>query len=365
MVKFLDLNFIHDNLKKDIFQSLEDLCDNSAFIGGQSIASFESNFAEYCGSKYCLGVGNGTDALEIALESLDLPKNSEVLVQANSFIATSEAVTRSGLNVVFVDVDPDTLQICLTDLERKITPNTTAVIVVHLYGNPVDVDEVNKICATKKLKIIEDCAQAHGAMYKGHKLGHHSDFCCYSFYPGKNLGAWGDAGAITTNDPDLHLKARMIANHGRVKKYEHKFEGRNSRLDTIQATILDIKLKYLEDWTDHRIAVAKRYTEELTDVPNIKIPFVSPNNRHVYHLYVILHTQRDALKEHLSNFGIETGIHYPISLDSMEAYKHLGKSEPCLNSQQASQNLLSLPMGPHVTIDEVNYICKIINEFKG
>ena len=274
MIKFLDLNKQYLSIKKDIDSAIESVISDSSFIGGKYVSQFEENFSSYHNSKYCIGVGNGTDALEIAIEALDLPKDSEIIVPGNSFIASAEAVIRSGYNIVFCDVDSDDYTISINDLKRKITHNTSAVIAVHIYGHPCNMDLLLNISRQNNIKIIEDCAQAHGAKYKEKKVGSIGDVGCFSFYPGKNLGAYGDGGAIVTNDESLATKCRMIANHGRIKKYDHEFAGRNSRLDGIQAAILNVKLNHLDAWTENRIEIANFYIERLKEVRDIVIPIM-------------------------------------------------------------------------------------------
>ena len=259
MIKFADLNFQIKNIKKDILKSIDLTINNSAFIGGENIVKFEEKFKKIHNIKYCLGVANGTDALEIAIVSLNLKKNSDVLVPVNTWISTAEAVIKNNLKVKFVDIDENTYLISIKDIKKKITKNTSAIIPVHLYGQPCDMDEILKISKKNKLKIIEDCAQSHLAEYKSKKVGTFGDISCFSFFPGKNLGAMGDAGAIMTNSKNLYKKCKMIANHGGLKKNSHIIVGRNSRLDNLQAGILRIKVNELKKWTNQRIQNAKKY----------------------------------------------------------------------------------------------------------
>ena len=261
MIKFLDLKDQYIGIQTEIDNVIKKIINESAFIGGKYSKKFEEEFAIYQEAKYCVGVGNGTDGLEIVLEALNLTKNSEIIVPANSFISTAEAVTRTGHKVVFCDCNKDNYTISIPSLKSKITPNTKAIMAVHLYGHPCDMDEILDIAKLNDLKVIEDCAQAHGAEYKGKKIGGIGDAGVFSFYPGKNLGAYGDGGAIITNNDQIAKKTRMIANHGRIEKYNHEFEGRNSRLDGIQAGILSVKLKYIDKWTEARINLAKYYLD--------------------------------------------------------------------------------------------------------
>jgi len=272
MVKFVDLQAQYLSIKSEIDSAIESVISDSAFIGGKYVQQFEESFSQYQDAKYCIGVGNGTDALEIAIEALNLPKGSEIIVPANSFIASAEAVVRTGHKIVFCDVNSDDYTINLDDVKRRVSDETSAIIAVHMYGHPCDMDLLLNIAKEYNLKIIEDCAQAHGAEYKNRKIGTIGDIGCFSFYPGKNLGAYGDAGAIVVDSKKLSIKCRMIANHGRISKYNHEFSGRNSRLDGLQAAVLSVKLKYLDQWTNQRIAIANKYMSELKDVPGIILP---------------------------------------------------------------------------------------------
>ena len=363
MLKFLDLKDQYLRIKKDIDKSIKQVLDESAFIGGKYVEGFERAFSNYNDLKHCIGVNNGTDALEIAIESLDLPKNSEIIVPANSFFASSEAVTRTGNKVIFCDCNEDDYTINIKDLETKITKNTSAIIPVHLYGHPCNMEEIKRISNKYNLKIIEDCAQAIGAEFNKNKVGTFGDVACFSFYPGKNLGAYGDAGCIVTNNDEIEKKCRMISNHGRLSKYDHKFEGRNSRLDGLQASILTTKLKYIDNWNKIRISLANSYLKELENFEQIILPFKQKNVKQVYHLFVIRSDRRDDLKNYLYNNKIQTGIHYPIALPDLEAYRHLKKTSNKNNAQKNSKKLLSLPIGDHLTINDVKHVSRIIKNF--
>lgn len=359
MIKFLDLKKQYDSMKNDIDIAIKNVINDTAFVGGKYLEQFENNFASYCDTRYCIGVGNGTDALQIALWALDLPKNSEVIVPANSFIATSEAVTLNGLKVVFADCQED-YTICPKSIRSLITENTSCIIPVHLYGQPCDMDEIINIAKEYDLKVIEDSAQAHGATYKGQKVGSFGTLATFSFYPGKNLGAYGDGGAIVTNDKNLEQKCRMYANHGRSSKFTHEVEGLNSRLDGIQAAILDVKLKYLELWIKRRNKVAKYYLENITN-KDIILPTIRSGITHVYHLFVIRTKNRDKLKQYLQDNGIQSGIHYPVALPKLEAYSY--HTQDCSNffACKSDNELLSLPIGEHLEDDEINSIVNSIN----
>lgn len=363
MIKFLNLRKQYISIKKEIDKAVKNVIDDSAFIGGKYVESFEKEFAEYQQAKYCVGVGNGTDALEIAIEALDLPKGSEIIVPANSFIASAEAVTRQGHKVVFCDCDENNYTISIDSLIKKITPNTRAIIAVHLYGHPCDMDKIMSIAKKYNIKVIEDCAQAHGAEYKGRKVGTIGDIGTFSFYPGKNLGAYGDAGAIVTNNEILAKKCRMTANHGRIEKYNHEFEGRNSRLDGLQAAILSVKLKHLDCWTNKRIELANYYLQHLKDIDYITLPKREDWAKQVYHLFVIRVKNRDELKKYLFEHGIETGVHYPIALPKLKAYRYLKQYDEDFFANKYDAELLSLPMGEHLSISDLGTVVEVLKGF--
>mgnify|MGYP000247518603 CR=1 FL=1 len=353
MVKFLDLHKQYLSIKDEIDNAIAAVISESAFISGKYARKFEENFAAYQQVQYCVGVGNGTDALEISIEALDLPKGSEIIVPANSFIASAEAVFRTGHKIVFCDVNSDDYTINIDDVKNRITQNTSAIMAVHLYGHPCDMDPLLKLASLNNLKIIEDCAQAHGAEYKGRRVGAIGNIGCFSFYPGKNLGAYGDGGAIVTNDEALERKCRMIANHGRIAKYNHEFVGRNSRLDGLQAAILDVKLKHLDQWTSHRIMIADEYLKQLKNISEIILPVRQEWAKQVYHLFVIRHSQREKLQKKLKQSGIQTGIHYPIALPKLPAFKYLGQAEEIGFSWNSDHELLSLPIDSSIDSKDI------------
>ena len=361
-VPFLDLLAQYRELKTEMDAAIAGVIRDCAFIGGSRVQQFEEEFAAYLGASRCIGVGNGTDALEIALEALQLPAGSEVLLPANSFIATSEAVTRSGHRVVFCDCNPESYTISIADAARRITPETRAIIPVHLYGQPCDMDAVMEFAKNHGLKVIEDCAQAHGATYQGRRVGTFGDLSAFSFYPGKNLGAYGDGGAIVTMDAALAERCRMIANHGRISKYDHEFEGRNSRLDGVQAAVLSVKLKHLERWTEARRANAARYTE-LLQGSAAATPAEHPDKRHVYHLYVVRVAERDRVQARLKESGIDAGVHYPIPLPLLKAYHYLGhRPEDFPVAASYHGELLSLPMFPELSSEQIERVCRELKD---
>lgn len=363
MVKFLDLKYQYKTIKNEIDETIQSVIMESAFIGGKYVEKFEKEFAKYQDALFCIGVGNGTDALEICIEALNLPLDSEIIVPANSFIASSEAITRSGHKVVFCDCDEHNYTLSINSLKAKITSKTKAVIAVHLYGHPCDMDEILALSEVYNFKVIEDCAQAHGAEYKGKKVGTIGDIGTFSFYPGKNLGAYGDGGAIVTNNESLANKCKMIANHGRIEKYNHEFEGRNSRLDGLQAAILSTKLKHLDLWTDVRIELANYYLENLKNLKNIVLPKRENWAKQVYHLFVIRIQKRDELKDYLKDNNIESGIHYPIALPKLKAYEYLDQANENFIANKVDCELLSLPIGEHLSNEDLDQVISAIKKY--
>lgn len=362
-VSFLDLTKQYREISSEIDEAISNVIERAAFIGGDGVRKFEEEFSAFLGVDHTVGVANGTDALEIVLEALELPPSSEVIVPANSFIATSEAVSRAGHKVVFADCGEDDYLLDVEDVKARITPRTRAVIPVHLYGQMCDMGKLAKLACDNDMFVIEDAAQAHGALAGDNRPCSLSVAATYSFYPGKNLGAYGDGGAIATNNEGFAAKCRMIANHGRSKKYDHKFEGRNSRLDGLQAEILRVKLSHLRTWTDRRRACADIYLERLAGIDGLILPRVHPDRFHVFHLFVVRTNERDALKSFLSDRGIQTGIHYPISLPRLEAYQHLASASESFRADEISKSILSLPMGDQLSAEDVEYVCDAVSQF--
>jgi dTDP-4-amino-4,6-dideoxygalactose transaminase len=364
-VPFVDLKVQYTAIKAEIDTAIAAVIAQTAFVGGSYVEAFEAAFAGFCNVSHCIGVGNGTDAIFIALRALGIGKGDEVITVANSFIATSEAITMAGAKVVFVDIDPQTYNINVGKIEEKITSNTKAIIPVHLYGQPADMEPILNIARKYKLKVIEDAAQAHGAVYKDRKIGSIGDVACFSFYPGKNLGAYGDGGAIVTDDERLAVKARIIANHGRVDKYDHDLEGVNSRLDGLQAAILAVKLKYLAEWSEDRRKNACLYNEYLKNTGLIT-PVEIDQVKAVYHLYVVRVKKelRSKLQAHLKTKGISTGIHYPIALPNLKAYAYLNHQEHDFpEAAKAAGEILSLPMFPELSDEQISYLAQAVKEF--
>jgi len=364
-IQLVDLKKQYESIKTEIDAVVAEVLSKTAFIGGSYVKDFEEAFARFCGVRHCIGVGNGTDALFIALKGLGIGSGDEVIVPANSFIATAEAVTQAGARVVFADINPGTYNLDPAGVEKKISPKTKAIIPVHLYGQPADMDPILALARKHGLKVIEDAAQAHDAEYRGRRVGSLGDCACFSFYPGKNFGAYGDAGAIVTDDESLARRARMFANHGRIDKYDHELEGINSRLDAIQAAILGVKLKHLPRWTEARRQNAYSYNRHLAGT-GFTTPCEIEDIRAVYHLYVIRipGERRGALQAHLQSKGISTGIHYPIALPNLKAYAYLNHPAAAFpEASKASREILSLPMYPELREDEIEYIGKAINAF--
>jgi dTDP-4-amino-4,6-dideoxygalactose transaminase len=362
-IPFVDLKTQIAQIRPEIYVAMEECIDQVTFIGGSPVREFEKAFAAFCKAKHCIGVGNGTDALFIALKAAGIGIGDEVLIPANTFVATSEAVSMTGARVVFVDCDPDTCNIDMNLMASKLTPRTKAIIPVHLYGQPANLPIIREFAKSHGLIIIQDCAQAHGATIDGRSLVDFGGILCFSFYPGKNLGALGDAGAIVTNNDDMAKKMAMFANHGRMEKYNHEFEGINSRLDSLQAAILRVKLKYLPGWNENRQNIAKLYREKLRSVPGVQLISTLPNVSHVYHLFVVRVNNRTDLINHLKKNGIATGIHYPIALPYLKAYRYLGhKPEDFPVAFKYQDEILSLPMYPEMTEEMVENVACLMRK---
>ncbi len=366
-VPFVDLGRQYDSLKEELDNAIASVVQDRAFIGSLKnphVREFEKNFAEYTGARHVIACGNGTDGLEILVKSLGIGPGDEVIVPALSWIATSEAISNMGATPVFVDIEPGFFTIDPDKIEEKITTRTKAIIPVHLYGHPTDMKKILEIAHRHDLKVIEDCAQAHGAEIGGKRVGTFGDAGAFSFYPGKNLGAYGDAGCMVTNDDAIAHTARMIAQHGQSgEKHRHFIEGRNSRMDGIQAAILNVKLPHLDDWTEARIRHAAAYCQLLKDLP-VTLPATRPGNRHVFHLFVIRTEKRDDLRRHLLEKGIATAIQYPHALPFLDAYaryNHLKEDFPVIAEYQ--EQILSLPMFPELEEEEIKYITECISEF--
>lgn len=361
-IPLVDLKANYESVKPEIDAAIKKIIDNSSFIMGQPVKDFEEHFAKAVRMPHTIGVANGTVAVELALRTLKLAPGDEVILPANTFIATSEAVTAVGAACVFVDVEDDSLNISPEGIRRVITPKTKAIIAVHLYGRMADMDAVMAIAEEHRLAVIEDAAQAHLAEFKGDMPGERSGMASYSFFPAKNLGAFGDAGAVVCREDHLAKHISMMRNHGRLGKYEHEFEAYNMRLDALQAAILDAKLPHLATWTEQRITLARRYDRLLKGI--VETPPVHPDCKHVYYMYVIRTPQRDKLQAFLKEKGIETGIHYPIPLHLQPAYAYLDHKEGDFPvAEQAAKDILSIPIYPELTEEQQDYIVRAIKEF--
>lgn len=359
-VPFVDFKYMHSEIKDEIMQAINEVLDSEWYIRGTKCEQFERNFAKYCGAKYCVGVGNGLDAIEFILRAINIKPGDEVILPSHTFIATALAVTRCGAIPILVEPDKYYL-INYNLIEEKITDKTKAIIVVHLYGQAVDMKPINKIAKKYNLKVVEDAAQAHGATYMGKKVGILGDAAAFSFYPGKNLGAFGDAGAVVTNNKEIADNIKMLGNYGSIDKYYHRLKGFNSRLDEIQAAILDVKLKQLNKWNEYRNYIATRYLIEINN-NKIILPKIMNLNTHVWHLFVIRTKNRKKLQEFLNNNGINTVIHYPIPIHLQEAYFDMDKNIYPIAELYAKE-VLSLPIYYGMPDEKITYVIKIINQF--
>lgn len=361
MIKFLDLHKINQRFKSEIDLAIREVLESGWYLLGEKNKAFEENFAKYCETKFSIGCANGLDALHLAIRAYDFPKDSEIIVPANTYIASILAISNCGLKPILVEPNLETYNIDADLIEAKITEKTKAIVVVHLYGQAVEMEKIWELAKKYNLKIIEDSAQAHGAIYQGKKVGNLGDIGCFSFYPGKNLGALGDGGSITTNDEEVAIKIRAIANYGSLIKYENIYKGLNSRLDEIQAAILDLKLQFLDADNQQRREIAKIYRENIKN-EKIVLPKPYKEESHVWHLFVIRTKDRDKLQEYLKIKGIQTLIHYPIPPHKQNAYKEWNNlSFPI--TEKIHKEVLSLPISPVMNKEEAFYIAQILNEF--
>lgn len=361
-IPFVDLYAQYQSIKQNIDEAITSTIKNTTFIGGKPVQDFEQAFAGFIGVKHTIGCANGTDSIEILLQAYGIGKGDEVIVPAASWISTSEAVSTAGATAVFVDVEEDYFTINPALIEAAITPNTKAIIPVHLYGHPADMPAIMAIAQKNNLIVIEDCAQSHASSINGKLTGTFGHAASFSFYPGKNLGAYGDAGCMATNDDAIAENARMIANHGQKGKHNHIIEGRNSRLDGLQAAILSAKLPYLHQWTNARIALAALYNSSISNL-SFTLPKTKENYKHVFHLYVIRSNRRDALKDELNTLGIETAIHYPCALPFLNCYANqnfIAGSFPV--AENWANTVLSLPMYAELTHEQLHYVSDALNQ---
>jgi len=363
-IPMVDLHAQYLEIKEEIDAAMADVIQKSAFIRGPVVENFEASFADFVGTKHCIGVGNGTDALFIALKALGIGSGDEVITAVNTFVATPEAISLTGARPVFCDVDPETMTIDPALIEERLTERTRAIIPVHLFGRVAAMGQIMNVASQHQLKVVEDAAQAHGARMNGTAAGAFGNASTHSFYPGKNLGAYGDAGAILMSDDDLAVWARKFANHGRSTKYGHEFEGINSRLDGLQAAVLSVKLKYLERWCELRREHARTYTHLLQDINAVVCPEIPENGQHVFHLYVIRVPDRDRLVLHLKARGIGCGIHYPQTMADLPAYRdqwHADRDFPV--ATKLRREILSLPLYPEMTTEQIERVVAEIRLF--
>ena len=358
-IKLVDLKANYLSIKDEIDRAIQEVLDSTAFIMGRYVDEFEHGWAAYCGVKHAIGVSNGSDAVRLAVKAVGVGPGDEVITVSNTFIATSEAASAAGGVPVFVDIDSESYCMDPQKVEAAITKKTKAIICVHLYGHACDMDEILRIAAAHELRVIEDCAQCHGARYKGKMVGTIGDVGCYSMFPAKILGAFGDAGAVVTNHDEIAGYIRLQRNHGRVSKYDSAVEGSNARLDAMQAKILSVKLMHLDHWISARRRLANRYTENLDGV--VKTPSAQPWAFHPYYMYVVQTDDRDALMKRLSEKNIECGIHYPLPLHLQKAYAHLQMKKGDLPmTERVAGRILSIPLYPEMTEQEQDYVIETI-----
>lgn len=365
-VPFVDLKTQYMGIKEEVLSEINDVLDNTAYICGKKAKKFEEDFAKIHDLKYAVGLSTGTDALHVALHALGIKQGDEVIVPVNTFIATAEGVSLCYAKPVFVDNDERTYNIDPEKIGQAITPRTKAIIAVHLYGQPAEMDKIIEIASKHDLYVVEDCSQAHLATYKGKKIGGIGNIGTFSFYPGKNLGAYGEGGAVTTNDKTLYEFMNKYRQHGSTEKYIHDIPGHNYRLEEIQAGVLNVKMKYIEKWTNNRRRIAALYTKTFSDlkIEQVITPYNPGNVSPVYHLYIIRVQNREKLIDHLAANGVQTGLHYPLPLHMQKAYSNLGyKSDDFPVAKKFADEILSIPMYPEMTDDMVQYVCEAIRSF--
>jgi dTDP-4-amino-4,6-dideoxygalactose transaminase len=362
-IPLVDLKAQYQSIRPPVDAAIRRVIERSTFILGPEAAQFEQTFAQYVGAKRAVGVASGTAALQLALLACGIGQGDEVITTAFTFVATAETVSHTGAKPVFVDIDPCTYNLEPNRVEAALTPRTRAIVPVHLYGQPAEMESLLDIARRHHLWVIEDAAQAHGAAYQGRRCGSIGDLACFSFYPAKNLGAYGDGGAVTGNDEDLLGKVCKLRDHGRISKYQHDELGYGERLDALQAAVLGVKLSYLDEWNEARRRHAKLYTK-LLEGSEVVMPVEAPDRHHVYHLFVVRTPRRDALLAHLQAHGIEVGIHYPLSLHRQPVYLKLGYADVVLpEAERAASEVLSLPMYPELTMEQVGYVVERVKEF--
>jgi dTDP-4-amino-4,6-dideoxygalactose transaminase len=363
-VPFVDLKLQYQNIKNEIDSAIFDVINNTEFIKGKHVNEFETKFANKNNVSNCIGVANGTDAIYIVLKCLGIGSGDEIITTASSWISTSETISQTGARPVFTDIDKDYYTIDPGKIEEKINNKTKAIMPVHFYGQPADIEKIKIICDRYKLFLIEDCAQAHFAEFNGKKVGTFGIAGTFSFYPGKNLGAYGDAGAVITNNDELAKKMRMFANHGALKKHFHEIEGINSRLDGLQAAILNVKIKYIDEWNNARYNNALLYNKYLGNIKEVVVPKIRKESKHIFHVYEIRVSERENLIKYLTEREIETAIHYPTILPLLNAYKYLSyKPEEFPIAYAYQSQILSLPMYPELNEEQIKNVCEAIQSF--
>ncbi len=364
-IPFVDLKAQYHSIETEILAALQNVCENTSFVLGPFVKNFEENFSRFIGTRYTLGLNSGTAAVQLAVQAL-IKAGDEVITAPNTFIATSEAITAAGGRVVFVDVDESTYNMNPSLLESAITRRTRVIVPVHLYGQPADMDPILEIARKHHLHVIEDAAQAHGAVYKGKTAGSLGDAAAFSFYPGKNLGAYGEAGAVTTSLEQVRDFIYKYRDHGSAEKYIHEFEGHNMRMEGFQGAVLNVKLKYLGDWNEKRRRNARRYNEHFQKINGVIIPGSLPDTLPVYHLYVIRVKDRQGLQNYLQENGVATGFHYKFPLHLQKAYSHLGyKKGDFPVAEKVMEEIISLPMYPELTGEQIKYVVELVSQFVG
>jgi dTDP-4-amino-4,6-dideoxygalactose transaminase len=363
VVPFMNVHRQYDEIREEIQSAICSVLDSAWFILGRNVMAFEEEFAAYCEARYGIGVGSGTEALHLALLACGVGPGDEVITVANTFIATALAIDYTGAKPIFVDIDPASYTLDVAQIEKKISPRTKAILPVHLFGQPADMRPIMALAEQHGFWMLEDACQAHGAEYEGRKVGALGHIACFSFYPSKNLGAYGDGGLIVTNDYDLAERARLLRNYGQVQKYYHQCKGFNSRLDEMQAAVLRVKLGYLDRWNEARRRIAHLYSQHI-ESPYVLCPVEGQWGHHVYHLYVIRSRYRDQLHQWLTGKGIETLIHYPVPIHLQQAYQNAGSVLGSLPiTEQCCDEVLSLPMFPELTDKEIQWVIQAVNEF--
>jgi dTDP-4-amino-4,6-dideoxygalactose transaminase len=365
-VPFVDLTANYRRIEAEIDGAMAEVIESTQFIGGDTLREFERAFADYVGVDHAVGVGSGTEAIRLGLETLGVGDGDEVVTVSHTFVSTVDGIVNNGGRPRFVDVDPDTYTMDPSLVEDAITDRTEVIMPVHLYGGAADLDPILDVAADHDVRILEDAAQAHGTRYKGERVGQFGDIACYSFYPSKNLGAFGDAGMVVTDDDETAEQLRALREYGETEKYRHELVGYNSRMDTLQATVLRTKLDHLDEWNDERRTAATQYNDRLADTPLV-VPEPASFTDHIYHLYVVRtrdEDERDALQAYLDDRGVDTGIHYPIPVHEQPSYQSLSDEFDDLPvTERVTPRILSLPMYPEITDEQVAYVCDVIEEF--